>query len=358
MAIVDERGRLFGRWNLLDLALLVLMFGLIPLGYAAYVLFRDQPPRLVSVSPNQVAQAPEFTLTITGENLRPYMRVSAGTQQGREFLFKSTEEAQVPFSALPPGQYDIVLFDQAQERFRLPNALSITPLGLPATQLVVVGAFGNLDAAAAAKLTAGTVLPGVGEVLAVGTPVPDLTDVFAGSKFVPVPIPNALKLPAIVRFNCLVRSQGGTPFCNVEDATMAPPSVVRVTTSEGKIPFQIESVRSPHPLTPVPLEVRLIGEPSVLSLIKAGDVDLGGTTNELALLARVTTAGPVHTLGPTAAEVTVRLIAQLQNVGGRWLYDSGPLRAGSPILLRTTRYQANGVVTGLPPADGAGGARP
>src|SRR5690348_11621604 len=126
MAIVDERGRMFGRWNVLDLALLVLLLGLIPLGYAAVVLFKDRPPRLVKVEPTQIQQAETFTLKVTGENFRPYMRLSIGTQQGREFLFKSTEQAEVPFISVPPGTYDVILYDQAQERFRLPNAITIT----------------------------------------------------------------------------------------------------------------------------------------------------------------------------------------------------------------------------------------
>ena len=109
MAIVDERGRLFGRWNLLDLALLVVILGLIPLGYAGYLLFREQPPRIVSVTPSHLAETGEFKLTVKGENFRPYMRISAGTMQARDFFFVSTEEVQVPFPYAPPGVYDIVL---------------------------------------------------------------------------------------------------------------------------------------------------------------------------------------------------------------------------------------------------------
>lgn len=351
MAIVDERGRLFGRWNLLDLTLLVLIFGLIPLGYAAYLLFREQPPRILAVTPNQVQQSSEFRITIKGENLRPYMRVSAGTQQARDFYFKSTEEAEIPFATVPPGQYDIVLYDQAQERFRLPNALTITPSGLPATEIVAVGAFGNLDAAGAAKLVAGTELPGVGDVLAVGTPVPDLTQVFSGSAMIGVPIPNALRLPAVVRFKCYVRTQQGSPFCVVDDATIAPPALLMVSTPLGKTPFQVERVRSPHPLEGVPVTVRVNGIPSVLSRIKAGDIDRGPTANELAILARVDSVGPVRVFGAGSAEVEVRIIAQLQRVDQRWLYDSAVLRAGGTLALRTPNYEVTGIVTDLPPAD-------
>jgi hypothetical protein len=351
MAIVDERGRLFGRWNLLDLALLVLIAGLIPLGYVGYLLFRDQPPRLVSVTPSQVAEAGEYRLTVKGENLRPYMRISAGTQQARDFLFKSTEEVEVPLPYLAPGSYDIVLYDQASERFRLPNALTITPSGLPATEVIAIGAFGNLDAAGAQKLAAGTVLRDSGRIESVGRAVPDLTQVFSGTKVIGVAIKDALRLPAVVRLTCSVRTESGSPYCRVGDVVIAPNAFLILETPLGKTPFQVEQVRSTAPVEAVRIEVRLAAPPSVLSLVTSGDVDLGGTTNELALLARVAGTEPMRVLGPTAAEMTVSLIAQLQRVEQHWLYDTAPLRAGAKITLRTSRYEAAGVVTRVPPPD-------
>lgn len=350
MAIVDERGRLFGRWNLLDLALLVLLVGLIPLGFAAYALFREQPPHIVSVTPDHLQYSQEFRVTIRGENLRPYMRVSAGTLQARDFYFKSTEEAEIPFASIPPGQYDIVLYDQAQERFRLPKALTVAPSGLPTTEIVAVGAFGNLDAAGAARLTAGTDLAGSGTIVSVGRAVPDLTQVFSGAALVGVPIPNALRLPAVVLFKCYVRASLGSPSCVVDNATVAPPALLTLSTPLGNTPFQVERVRSTHPLEAVPIEVRLVANPAVLALIKPGDVDLSGTANELAVLSRVASTSAARPVGTGASEMTVHLLAQLQKVSGRWLYESTPLRVGSPITLRTARYEASGVVTSLPDA--------
>jgi len=346
MAMVDERGRFFGRWNLLDLALLVLLLGLIPLGYAAYLLFRDQPPRIVSVSPDHFEQAPEVVVKIVGENLRPYMRVSAGTQQAREFRFKSTEEAEVPFAGMAPGTYDIVLFDQAQERFRLPNALTITPSGLPTTEIIAIGAFGNLDAAGAAKLIAGAELPGAGRILGVGRAVPDRTDVFSGSKLVEVVMKDALRLPAIVRFTCQVRLQGGSPFCVVDDTVIAPTNVLRLTTPLGSTPFQVERVRSVQPVEAIPITVRFSNNP-VAAKVRAGDVDLGGTSNELAMLARVE-----RVRADSAGVVDVDLTAQMQRVDRGWLYDSAVLRVGSMLTLRTRDYEASGVVIAMPPAEG------
>lgn len=355
MSIVDERGRLFGRFNLLDAVLLVLFAGLVPLGYAAYALFREQPPRLVSVTPDRALQSAVLTLTLKGENLRPYMRVSADTYQARGFVFKSTTEIEAPFADLPPGVYDIVLYDHAQERVRLPKALTVAPSELPPTEIVAVGAFGNLDVAGAAKLTAGTELPGAGQIVSVGKAAPDLTRVFASPGLVGVPIANALRLPAVVLFRCYVRTQQGRPNCVVGDAGIAPPNLIMLTTPLGKTPFQIEQVRSPHPLEAVAIQVRLTGHPAALSLIRTGDVDLGGTANELAAIARVTQLGTVRRLSDSQGELDLTLLAQMQRVDGGWLYDSAPLRVGTSIRLRTNRYEAGGIVTTMPPADkGAG----
>jgi len=346
MAIVDERGRLFGRWNLLDLAVLILLIGLIPLTYVAYALFHDRPPTVVSVTPNQVQESQEFQLTIRGTNLRPYMRISLGAHQARDFVFRSTEEAALPFAHVAPGTYDVVLYDSAQERFRLRDAITVTASSFPSAEIVAIGAFGNLDAAGAAKLTTGMELPGFGRIISVGRAVPDLTQVFSGAKIVAVPIRDALRLPAVVLFRCNVRAPGGTPVCSVGDVNIAPTALLNLTTPLGQTPFQIERVRSGHPVEPVAIEVRLTGSPAVLSLIRPGDVDLGGTANELAVLSRVVSAQPGG-----AGQLQVSLIAQLQNVNQGWLYDSTPLRVGSPIMIRTPRYEIGGVVTSIRPPD-------
>ena len=349
MAIVDDRGRLFGRLNLLDAVLLVLLVGLVPLGYAAYALFREQPARIVSVSPARAEQASHLQLIVKGENLRPYMRVSAGTHQAVDFQFRSTSEVEVPFSNLPPGEYDIVLFDQAQERSRLPKALVIEASKLPPTEIVAVGAFGNLDAASAAKITAGLQLAGIGEVVAVGKPVADLTKVFSAVNLVGVPIANALRLPAVVKFRCNVRTQQGRPHCSVGDATIAPTALMMLPTPMGETPYQIEQLRSPHPLQEVPIVVRFSGHPNIISMIKAGDIDRGGTANELAAGARVESVSAVRRLSDSVAEAEVRLTVQAQNVDNRWLYDSAPMRAGGSFVLRTPRYEVTGLVIDIPP---------
>lgn len=347
MAIVDERGRMFGRWNLLDFAVLVLVIGLIPLAYAGYLLFRDQPPTLTGVSPSQVRESQEFNLTIKGTNLRPYMRISAGTQQARDFVFKSTDEAELPFAYLAPGTYDIVLYDSAQERFRLKDALTVTPSGLPPTEVVAVGAFGNLDAAGAAKLAPGTVLQGVGEIIQVGKPTQDLTRVFSGPNLIGVAIPNALRLPAAIKIACYVRVLNGTPYCQRENITIAPTAFLRLPTPVGDTMFQVDQVRGTQPVQTVPVTMRVSGRPSILSQLRAGDVDRGGSANELAALARIERVGAVRVANESSADVEVTLNASLQRVDDVWIYNSAPVRVGSTITLRTRDYEVSGVITNI-----------
>lgn len=351
MAIVDERGRLFGRWNLLDLAALILLVGLIPLAYAAYALFHDRPPSITSITPAQALESAEFRFTIKGRNFRPYMRASAGNLQAREFLFKSTEEAELPFAYLPPGVYDIVLYDSAQERFRLPKALTITRSPLPSTKFVAVGAFGNLDAARAAMITPGTALGEAGTVIAVGKPVADVTQIVAGPSHLGVRIAGALGLPATVELNCSVRVQGGTPFCAVGDTVVAPNILLTLTTPAGETPFQIVSLRGTEPVESVTISARFTGPSAVLSRIKRGDVDMGGTSNELAEQARVESVGAMRSTGEGSAAVDVRLTARMQRHDQTWIYDSATVHAGSSLLLRTAGYEARGIVTDIPRAD-------
>jgi hypothetical protein len=349
MAMVDERGRLFGRWNLLDLAVLILLLGLIPLGYGAYVLFRDRPPTIVSVTPNHIQEAQELQLTIKGTNLRPYMRVSAGAQQARDFVFRNTEEAQLPFAYLAPGTYDIILYDSAQERFRLRDALTVSPANLPPTEIMAIGAFGNLDAAGAAKLTAGTTLTGGGEIVTVGKPVPDMTEVFAGPKLVPVPTRDALRLPAVVKLTCRIRSPQGSPFCQSGDVTIAPKSLVILVTPLGQTPFQIQRVRSTQPLDSATLSIRLRGLASVVSQVKTGDLDTGGVDNELGVLGRVESTGAIRAVAEGTSEVDVTVAANVQQSGSGWLYDSAPIRVGGAITLRSSTYEVSGIVTAITP---------
>jgi hypothetical protein len=358
MAIVDQQGRLFGRLNLVDAVLVLLAIAIVPVGYGAYALFRTPPPRLLGVEPGTLQQESRLRIRIHGEHLRPYMRVSFGERQGSTFLFGSVSTAEVDVDNLPPGTYDVVLYDYAQERDRLPNALTITPSPLPSTQVVVAGMLTGLTDETAAQIPDGMTIPGVGEVLRVGRPVPEVTRVFTGRSTVEIPVATSVRVPLEIRVGCAVRVREGIPDCVIGTVGLAPRVVLLLETPLGKLPFQVDQVRGPQPLDAVEVRVRFVGDPTVLALLEHGDRDLGPAMNEFAAGAEVIEAGPVRRL-PTpvtvladthllvgsdlaARDVTLRLQGQRSTSG--WIYRTEPLRPGGVFELRTTEYELRGAL--------------
>src|SRR5262249_30837466 len=86
MTLVDDRGRLFGRFNPVDVFLFALVVVMIPVAYGAYALFRTPPAKLGAVEPKQFTMGPNLRVRVDGTNLRPFMRVSFNNVQGRTFM--------------------------------------------------------------------------------------------------------------------------------------------------------------------------------------------------------------------------------------------------------------------------------
>ena len=348
MAIVDEQGRLFGRFNVVDAVVTVFVLGLIPLLYGAAVLFRVPPPTLTGVVPNAVQAGPGGRVTIQGENLRPYMRVSFGTNQAKNFLFKSITEADVELNDMPPGVYDVVLYDVAQEQSRLAKAFTILPAALPPTRVMLVGVFGNLDAQRAKQVKPGDVVTGVGTIREIGQPMPSQLRINSSGLIVEIPVENAVMLPAVVESLCEMRPQTGVPYCVANDSSLQPTVVLMGQHAVGKLPFQIDQLRGPGALETVEIVARIIAPASVISSIRPGDADRGTYPNPLAADATVLSvrSRPFNN-DLVQADVTLRLKAERGSNG--WVYASLPLRAGADFALRTARYQVNGPVISLQP---------
>jgi hypothetical protein len=347
MAVIDEQGRLFGRLNLLDAMVGILVLGLIPLAYAGYLLFRTPMPVLTEVTPAQVTIGPDMRVIVRGENLKPYLRVSVGAYQGQSFLFKDTTEAEVELRGIPPGVYDVVLYDFAQERSRLPKGLTIHPSVLPDAKVVVVGMFGNLTPEQASNLKAGMVFPSVGEVVAVGKPVPQVTRVLSRPLNVEVPVPNALMVPATINMGCWVRASQGEPECIANDVALHRSGLLFLPTPFGTLPFQVDQVRGTQPLEPLEITVRFGGPPEALALLKAGDADIGETRNELS------GAGVVTAVSAGSGSRDARLAVNAQRGTASWIYAGNALRVGGAFTLTTPAYVLNGTVVQVVPRPGA-----
>src|SRR5437868_14667195 len=107
MPLLDERGRVFGRINLIDLVVMIVAISLLPLGYGAYVLFRQPRPRVTRLSPNRIVySAGEQRIGVTGEDFRPYLRAALGSHDARAFIVEGPTTAELRFTDLAPCTYD------------------------------------------------------------------------------------------------------------------------------------------------------------------------------------------------------------------------------------------------------------
>ncbi len=138
MPIIDDRGRLFGKLNLIDAITVAVVLGLIPLAYGAYMLFREQPPIITSIQPTQVTQGEQTTLQVIGEGFRPFLVARLGDFESSGFLVQSPTIAEVKVPDIPAGNYDFVLYDQARELVRMPGAITVVPPSAPITAIATV----------------------------------------------------------------------------------------------------------------------------------------------------------------------------------------------------------------------------
>ena len=254
MAIVDDRGRLGGKVNLIDAVAAFLILVLIPVAFGAYLLFRTPEAKLTAVNPPTLYQGPNLRIEVQGENLRPFMRVSIGNQQGRSYAINSTRGAIVELPDTGPGTFDVVLYDHMQEVSRLPKALTILPLApTPTVEMEVSGSFKGLSSDRVKGLKPGDKFgpsgDAVAEVISVGTPAPSAVTLNAGAAVLHVPIEGKIDVPAVLRVKCFVVTMPtGLLKCAVagplQQSDVVPGSTLSlVAPDRGWAMFQIDEVR-------------------------------------------------------------------------------------------------------------------
>jgi hypothetical protein len=251
VTLLDDRGRVAGRFNVVDALAAIVILVLFPVAYAAYLLFRTPTPTLASVVPATLLEGSSQRVEIDGTNLRPFMRVTFDTIPARSFLLGSTKYAIVDLPDLKPGAYDVVLYDYAQEVARLPKALTVAPIATDVA-LDVVGAFTSLPDALSTSLKIGDTFPAgrnaVAEVVEVGVPMPGDLGVRIGNDTVHI-ASSRRQLPATLRVKCYTaRAADGTVRCMVPlsdgPVAVAPDAMLTFATPSGPVLFQIVSARA------------------------------------------------------------------------------------------------------------------
>ena len=127
MQVIDEEGRIFGKFNLFDVVIGVVLLGVIPIVYGAFVLFRTPDPVIQSIEPNRVTVDSVGMLRLTGMYLSPSLRVVIGDRPAESFLVESQTSAEVRLPDLSAGTYDVVLLNEELELTRLVSALVVEP---------------------------------------------------------------------------------------------------------------------------------------------------------------------------------------------------------------------------------------
>jgi hypothetical protein len=375
MSLIDERGRLFGKVNLIDAIVGVVALGLIPLAYGAFLLFRVPAPTITTIAPAQVVAHQGGTVQITGTDLRPFLTARLGTFPVTGFLIQSPTLAEIKLPDLPPGSYDLTLADQGQELAVKPGALTVVaPPSAPSSQieLQAVGAFTGLAEGEASTIVAGMKLGGpqtgaaqtpVAEVIAVRPPEPGRVRVKTGAtSFITATVPGAMRMPAVLRLTCSVVNGD----CKVGDVVVTPSAALgfawpssggAAPTKTGQLTFSIDEVRPGDMRAAFPtiatVRVRFAAGPEVLAVIKAGDVDVGGSggavdADRAVLMAvgsdRQTMTGQAGTelllrrslsldLQVVAFTATLRVPLILTPSG--WSYNDRPVKVGASFPFET-----------------------
>lgn len=290
MPLIDDRGRLFGRVNLIDAVVGVVVLGLIPLAYGAIVLFGVPVPKVTSVTPAQVAVGQTARVQIIGADLRPFLQAAFGTVPSGGFLVQSPTRAEVVVPDLPPGTYDLVLSDESRPVLTVPAALTVVA---PASatgnaEVQVRGTFVGLTADQAKVVTSGAALdvqaggPPSATVQAARAPEPMPERIKVGPDvFLSMPsAAGSVRVAAVVRLRCAL-SNGE---CKSRGTVVEQGATLQLAGPAGSMTFVVDDVRpadAPVALLPsspatAVLRIRFVGGPELLAAIKAGDRDIAG----------------------------------------------------------------------------------
>jgi hypothetical protein len=343
MSLVDERGRLFGRFNLVDAAVIVFVAMLIPIGYATYLLFRPSKPTIDSVTrveitkeERRIANGGLLTakLKVRGSGFNPLLRAWIGGAEAMGFVFESPNSADVLVGMVPTGTHDLVLFDGVQEVARATGAVSIQNTSGPTIR--AVGWFTNLTPGAADELKPGfssdKEAPGAFEVVAAGAIRPAHSRINLGPVPTDIPIAGQVEREAVVTVRC-----DWPPFfdtCSVAGQSLrqAPPVAVSLP---GPLQFQIHEILPITPPRPAVVELRLTQAPA--ELVRTGDRDAF-------LDGRAATIRAVGRRDADGLRITLELGVDDSREG--WRYRGQLIRPGSPLSFVTDRYAASGYVVG------------
>jgi hypothetical protein len=348
MTLIDSRGRLFGRINLVDAVIIGFLLVLIPLGYGTYLLFRPAKPRIDSVvavpfgkEERRLASGAELVakLKVKGAELNPLLRAYIGSTPALAFVFENPSSADVLVGDVKPDDADVILYDGVQEVARASGAFKPPSTPVVVSQFVRgVGRLIDMDPVRADGLKLGLRVPADipdFEILALGPAQPGR----ARSRFGPMQVERdangLMERDAVLRLRCDPSRWENACAVGERLAELGTPSVQLSLKGEATpFAFVLADVLPDNPGTRARIQVRFAGG-GFLASAKTGDRD-----TFLDERAAVITGVTIR----TAESLTATLDLGLDESRGGWRYRAQRIKPGSVFVFTTDRYEAIGRV--------------
>ena len=345
MQVLDDRGRIFGKVNIIDAAVLVFVGLLIPLAYGAYLLFRTPQAQVLALEPTRVSPTTTEVM-VRGQHLRPYLRMFVGDQPGT-FFFGTPNEGILRLPRLLRGTYDVVLYDERRELGRLNAALVISDYPyeervVKSAGLFAIGSFRGLDLDGAKELSrqletlSQRTMPW-GTIRGFQNPESNFQLTVDN---VPV-IDGTYQIRAVLLLDCDFRDNE----CQLQDRPVKSGNPVAIDVGGESVRFLVEEV---HPTydNRVEVIVRTVLTPTAVNLL-GRDPPAAAFPARDALRPTYVSFEPLGTRGDGATIGLVRLQLPALRIRDGWHYGTGALRLGGEFSVSTPLYVVAGTIVNI-----------
>lgn len=345
MSVMDSRGRLLGRINVVDLAALIVLLAILPLAYGASLLFQPAHARITSVGQVDITNAERrivaggsllsAKLKVKGTGFNPMLRAYIDDSPALAFVYEDPNSADVLVGPLGPGTHDLVLMDGVQEVARAAGAVKIDN---PSSRVLrAAGWLTNLEPGVADQLKVGVTFPPgapAHEIAAIGPARPARSRIRFGDGDADYRIENRVERQAVILLRCDPSGEElrtGQEICTVGGQSIIgpPPVTVVLPGATTSIGFAIDEVFPVAPPQRARIQVRVDNG----ATIAAGDRD--ALIDERAA-----------TVAATQGDL-VTLELGLDDSREGWRYRGALVKVGSRFTWATDRYEIGGRVTAL-----------
>lgn len=364
MTVLDDRGRLFGRVNLVDAVVAGFLLVLIPVAYGTWLLFHPKKVQITTVTRVKLTKEEQrianplraaTKLKVKGSGFTPMLRAWIGSEPALGFTFEDPNSADVIVGPLPPGEYDVALYDGGQEVARAPKAFAI-PGSQSRPQIKAIGRLVDLDRQTADGLRPGATFPSELDprvrITALGPVNPGRYSLLVQPGKDPqverleVPRDGTFERAAALVLGCdpIEPPDSG---CTIGGAYPAANALLRVPGAGDLMAFVVDELLPASGSEAADVTVRVIGGPET-ALIQVGDRD--------ALLDD--RAAVVLALGArSAGGADVRLRVGVDRAHDGFRYRGRIVKPGAPFSLTTDRYVVTGTIVSMSAAAPAEGVR-